>query len=113
MTTRKRPNTLRTPPTAATLGDVEHPESNPLENMTEEEIREHLKARGLGLTKARRKRSAMDTSDSNGATMRINATIAADVRIATRNAGTEFRLKDADIVEQALRMWLNANNIRV
>lgn len=82
-----------------------------LDQMTDDEIKRHLQARGLELRKARRTKGVMAQPDNVTGKTRLTIHMPTQLVKDVKAAALETNKNESTIVSEACPMWKSANNL--
>ena len=98
--------------TGRKLGQSQTTPKATLDDLSDDEIKEQLKARGLEVRKQRRPKSKIARPDNVDGKRRITVHLSEEVRRALQAASTAVNRTESNIAEEALTEWMDRNNIR-
>ncbi len=99
--------------TGRKLGEAAAPKAGTLEGLSDDEIREQLRARGLEVRRQRRPKSKIARPDNLAGKRRITVHLSEERRLALQSASSAVNRTESHITEEALADWMDKNDIRV
>ena len=93
------------------LGQTELDKPSSMDDMSDEELKEHLRERGLEVRKARRPKGVVARQDNVRGKLRISVHLPNELRMAVKAASLATNKSESTIGEEAFRMWMNHNNL--
>ena len=98
--------------TGRKLGQSQTTPKATLDDLSDDEIKEQLKARGLEVRKQRRPKSTIARPDNVDGKRRITVHLSEELRLALQAASTAVNRTESNIAEEALTEWMDRNKIR-
>lgn len=96
------------------LGERRSPQRNDaLDQLTDEELREMLKSRGLEVRKKRKTPGAMSRAQDVPGKNRLTVHMPEELVKSIKRAALEINCSESSIVSEACQRWMDASNLRV
>lgn len=95
------------------LGEPETQATGALDEVSDEEIRAELKARGLELRKTRSQKGVVAAVNEATGKIRLTVDVPKDLRLAVKSASFAVNKTESVIAEEAFTLWMEHNNLRV
>lgn len=94
------------------LGEPEPPDERAIDLMSDDELKQRLRERGLEVRKARRPKGVVAREDNVRGKLRIGVHLPRELRLAIKRASGETNKPESTIAAEAFTMWMEANNLR-
>ena len=82
-----------------------------MDDMSDEQLKEHLRERGLEVRKARRPKGVVAREDNVRGKLRISVHLPSELRMAVKAASLATNKSESTIGDEAFRLWMNHNNL--
>ena len=93
------------------LGEKVPEKPDNLDDMSDEQLKEHLRDRGLEVRKTRRPKGAVARQDNVRGKLRLSVHLPIELRMAVKTASIATNKSESTIGEEAFRMWMESNNL--
>ena len=95
------------------LGRQETPPDCGIDEMSEDELREHLRRRGFEVRRTPKSKGVVAKADDDvQGKIRVGIHLTKNLRMALKQASDATNQSQSLIAEEALQAWMEANNLR-
>ena len=98
---------------ARRLGEPKRATAEDLDHLSDDELKEKLRLRGLEVRKQRRPKSPVARPDNVAGKRRITVHLSEELRQAVKSASHAVNRSESAIAEEALAQWMDRNHLRV
>lgn len=97
---------------ARQLSSLKNANGSNRQEMSDEEMKEYLRSQGFEIHKPRKTRGVISNSSPVRGKARVGGYMSKDLRNALRLASLSTNRSESAIIEEAVRMWMDQNNMR-